>query len=126
MKEITDEHLKAFADVITTGNFQDEFNARVALARECLRLREERKRLREIVSKLPVTADGVPIVPGMNVFSAIDQYLGPTGVQVITYVGRRGGVYVSDDGRREWNASCFYSTHAAALAASPPPTKAAP
>lgn len=39
--------------------------------RECQRLRKDRDRLQAIVDRLPKTADGVPIYPGMTVFARL-------------------------------------------------------
>lgn len=39
---------------------------------EYLRMTAELKRLRDIVAKLPTTADGVPIVPGMTLYTRTD------------------------------------------------------
>jgi hypothetical protein len=75
--------------------------------RELTRLRSENARLRGIVSKLPLTADGVAVVPGMDVWKSDGAIRGP----LLTVV--------AIDDYRSYDAgwSNTYSTREAAIAA---------
>jgi len=81
-----------------------------------VQLADEVERLRAIVDKLPKTADGVPVVPGMTLWDSI--WLGrPFGVQQLS-------VFCPNASRSEWmcnegevDVSQCYSTRAAAEAA---------
>ena len=90
-------------------------------ALDCIKeLEAEIERLRAIVAKLPVTADGVPVVPGMNgVFVPTGQ---PCGVVSVSQAdGCEGFEALLRDGvGDEWWAILpeeFTSTHEAAAAA---------
>jgi hypothetical protein len=49
------------------------------LARRLASVTAERDRLAEIVAKLPKTANGVPVVPGMDLWGWIERYDGTPG-----------------------------------------------
>lgn len=86
------------------------------------KLEAELAEVREVVEKLPVTADGVPMTPRMEVYgvftSGADLNHGgpvPRGLQTIESV-RFNSVYVEADDLN-FSGLCFYSTREAADAA---------
>lgn len=96
-----------------------ESRARAASTDALPRLLSELTRLRAIVDKLPVTADGVPIVPGMKVWKLADGNFGEAYGEVVA------GIYpVAGDmcvGNTGWEAlpGEVYSTRDAAIASCP-------
>ena len=53
---------------VTTGNISTAFRNEEAAAVQIGLLQQEIERLRAIVDRLPKTADGVPMVPGLRVW----------------------------------------------------------
>ncbi len=86
-----------------------------ATARRCREIAAELDRLQAIVAKLPVTADGVPVMPGMKVFYDICGVISVMRVDSVELHGERWllrqfGVVTRD-------LTDCYSTQAAAAAA---------
>lgn len=89
---------------------------------ELEQLRDENRRLRAIVAKLPKTADGVPIVPGMTL------YLGHSdgAVRELTADAVTINGWGEDDRQwdedpmtmKDWTGTRVHSSREAALAAS--------
>ena len=82
--------------------------------------------LREIVAKLPKTADGVSVVPGMTVWVIVLALVKQDNVSAV--ICDEGGVYVRLD---KWGPSFedhhpIYSTPEAAQAAAPAETETNP
>ncbi len=102
MTEISDDRLKELAvnPPLTRGWSLEEATN---IARECIRLRE-------IVAKLPSTADGVPIFPGMTVHAPG----GKNFAVAIGHVGQRSPIRLTN-GKWIFVGDC-YSTRDLALA----------
>jgi hypothetical protein len=83
-------------------------------AQMILPLAVENERLREKVDKLPRTADGVPIVPGMKVFYPLD---GKRRGEVLEQVVNESLSLSHRDAEIIVTGYCWYSTREKALAA---------
>lgn len=106
--ELTDERMKNLnADLqIYEGGGYDKVPVDPKDLRDLL---GEVERLRGVVSKLPVTADGAPVVPGMEVFERLHR----GGVQRLIVNMAACGASENDDSP----VDCCYSTRELAEAA---------
>jgi len=82
------------------------------------RLEKQNQRLRGIVDKLPKTADGVPVVPGMRLYRYDGSFVPgddwfDTTVRAMTHTC---ATFTSDDEDGEWSFDKWYSTREAAKA----------
>lgn len=71
------------------------------------KMEEERVRLQSIVDRLPKTADGVPVVPGM----ALHDRSGLVGV--VKYVGSDTALVDIDGELRTWTCQYYYAVEQA-------------
>ena len=69
---MTDNESCPFCGLPTVGGYHEIHETPACIARQLAKANAENDRLQAIVDKLPKTADGVPVAPGMTVYFCRD------------------------------------------------------
>ena len=115
MSQSTNGYEAVFEDYCEAVRLLPEHARRPTLAERVQAALDERDRLQAIVDRLPKTADGVPVVPGMQIwpFFEIEDEQGAV-VCLCAHDGPTGEMLVDGD---TMNVGKCYSTRDAAVAA---------